>query len=68
MTLQLLHRRGGGTFGQTEREAGMKQKLLTQVRIDHRQEGASALNTPVNPKRHDDILIRGADDTNKWLR
>lgn len=34
MTLQLLHRRGGGTFGQTEREAGMKQKLLIQVRID----------------------------------
>lgn len=29
-----LHRRGGGTFGQTEREAGMKQKLLIQVRIE----------------------------------
>lgn len=34
MNLQLLHRRGGGTFGQTERKAGMKQKLLTQVRIE----------------------------------
>ena len=34
MTLQLLHRREGETFGQREREAGMKQKLLIQVRID----------------------------------
>ncbi|KAJ8284782.1 hypothetical protein COCON_G00036320 [Conger conger] len=30
MILQLLHRKGGRTFGQRERETGMKQKLLTQ--------------------------------------
>ncbi|XP_053495998.1 glutamate receptor ionotropic, delta-1-like [Ictalurus furcatus] len=30
MILLLLHRRGARTFGQTERETGMKQRLLTQ--------------------------------------
>lgn len=34
MILLLLHRRGARTFGQTERETGMKQRLLTQVRIE----------------------------------
>lgn len=51
MILLLLRRRGARTFGQTERETGMKQRLLTQVRIEFVLSGGKYFKGEKKPKQ-----------------